>query len=104
MSFNDDTVTLKTNENNDLSTSYDTDLNSEEKYKIKGDDLPRKLQNEQEISLKINNKNDNKIKRKNHFLYGNHIDNLYPKYLGRSRAFLYIKNYPLIIIGPDCKY
>ena len=106
MSFNEEAVTLNTTtENKDVSTSNNTDLNSEEKYQIKGDELPRKLQNVQEIVLKINNgEKSNKIRKKNFLLYGNHIENLHPKYLGKSRAFLYINNYPLIIIGPDCKF
>ena len=36
--------------------------------------------------------------------YGNNINELKPKFLGNTRAFLYYKNNPLIIIGPDCKY
>ena len=39
----------------------------------------------------------------NILLYGNDINNLYPKYLGKMRSFFYIKNHPLITIGPDCK-
>lgn len=37
-------------------------------------------------------------------LYGNDINNLYPKYLGKMLSFIYIKNKPLICIGPDCKF
>ena len=40
----------------------------------------------------------------NILLYGNDINNLYPKYLGKMRSFFYIKNQPLITIGPDCKF
>ena len=40
----------------------------------------------------------------NILLYGNDINNLYPKYLGKMRSFFYIKNEPLITIGPDCKF
>ena len=40
----------------------------------------------------------------NILLYGNDINNLYPKYLGKMRSFFYIKNHPLITIGPDCKF
>ena len=35
--------------------------------------------------------------------YGNSINNLTPKRIGKLFAFLYIKQKPLIIIGPDCK-
>ena len=53
------------------------------------------------ISQKIifNEKNNNK----NNLLYGNPINETKPKYIGKTRAFLYIGNSPLIIIGPDCK-
>ena len=37
-------------------------------------------------------------------LYGNDINNLYPKYLGKMLSFIYYKNNPLICIGPDCKF
>ena len=36
-------------------------------------------------------------------LYGNNYDEKYPKYLGKCRAFLYVDNKPLILIGPECK-
>ena len=46
-----------------------------------------------------NNQDNNNI-----LLYGNDINNLYPKYIGKMRSFFYIKNEPLITIGPDCKF
>ena len=40
----------------------------------------------------------------NNYLYGNPIDNLNPKYLGKCYAFLYdFKGNPKLTIGPDCK-
>lgn len=37
-------------------------------------------------------------------LYGNPIDSIKPKYLGKSYAFLYdYEGNPKITIGPDCK-
>ena len=36
-------------------------------------------------------------------LYGNDINIKRPKKLGRLRALLYIKDYPLIMIGSKCK-
>ena len=41
---------------------------------------------------------------KPYLFYGNHIQNLHPKYLGKTRAFFYHNDSPLIIIGPDCKF
>ena len=36
-------------------------------------------------------------------LYGNDINIKRPKKLGKLRALLYIKDYPLIMIGSKCK-
>ena len=44
------------------------------------------------------------VEDNNILLYGNDINNLYPKYLGKMLSFIYIKNEPLITIGPDCKF
>ena len=56
-----------------------------------------KLEKEEKEEQK--NNQDNNI-----LLYGNDINNLNPKYIGKMRSFLYIKNEPLITIGPDCKF
>ena len=53
---------------------------------------------EKEQEIQKNNVEDNNI-----LLYGNDINNLYPKYLGKMLSMIYIKNQPLITIGPDCK-
>ena len=45
----------------------------------------------------------NKDNSKNNLLYGNPPSEIKPKYIGKTRAFLFIRNSPLIIIGPDCK-
>ncbi len=37
-------------------------------------------------------------------IYGTSINIHNPRKIGLVRAFLYIKDFPLIIIGPDCKY
>lgn len=57
-----------------------------------------KLEKEEKEEQKNNQDNNNIL------LYGNDINNLYPKYIGKMRSFLYIKNEPLITIGPDCKF
>jgi hypothetical protein len=57
-----------------------------------------KLEKEEKEEQKSNQDNNNIL------LYGNDINNLYPKYIGKMRSFLYIKNEPLITIGPDCKF
>ena len=56
------------------------------------------IEKEQEIQ-KNNVENENNL-----LLYGNDINNLYPKYLGKMLSMIYIKNQPLITIGPDCKF
>ena len=55
------------------------------------------IENEKEI------KADNEDKE-SPLLYGNDINNIYPKYLGKMLSFIYVKNQPLISIGPDCKF
>lgn len=54
----------------------------------------------------ITNEKEQKIifEDKTILLYGNDINNLYPKYLGKMLTLIYIKNKPLIAIGPDCKF
>jgi hypothetical protein len=37
-------------------------------------------------------------------IFGTPIEILKPKKIGKMYAFLYINNFPLIVIGPDCKY
>ena len=54
---------------------------------------------EKEQKVQKNNVEDNNL-----LLYGNDINNLYPKYLGKMLSMIYIKNQPLITIGPDCKF
>ena len=56
------------------------------------------IEKEQEVQ-KNNVENENNL-----LLYGNDINNLYPKYLGKMLSMIYIKNQPLITIGPDCKF
>ncbi len=102
---NDESQSLKVEENDIiLPNSPNNNLNISENYQINGDKLPTYIKNEEEIKLNVEKNSHNKTKgNKSYLLYGNHIDNLKPKYLGKSRAFFYINNYPLIIIGPDCK-
>lgn len=87
-----------------IKNPIDLELNSNEKFDANGDESRIILNKEKETILKVNENKNRNIRVKSYLLYGNHIDNLHPKYLGKSRAFLYINNYPLIIIGPDCKF
>ena len=60
---------------------------------------------EEKISpVNIKEKQETNTTTKPYLFYGNHITNLHPKYLGKTRALFYYNDYPLIIIGPDCKF
>ena len=87
-----------------IKNPIDLEVNSNEKFNMNSDESTISLNKEKETILKVNENKNRNIRVKSYLLYGNHIDNLHPKYLGKSRAFLYINNYPLIIIGPDCKF
>ena len=45
---------------------------------------------------------DSKTINENHTLFGNNISIMKPNKLGKTIALLYIKDFPLITIGPDC--
>ena len=86
----------------DISPSIETELSVMNSTTISN--------NEEEIIEKENNatqpiivEEQNNILNENLF-YGNNINDLKPKFLGNMRTFLYYKNNPLIVIGPDCKY
>ena len=56
---------------------------------------------------KKNDKNNinNELIYKINNIYGNLFEELSPKYIGKSRAFLFDSNgNPRITIGPDCKF
>ena len=55
------------------------------------------IENEKEVKSNIEDK-------ESPLLYGNDINNMYPKYLGKMLCFFYTKNQPAIAIGPDCKF
>ena len=61
-------------------------------------------QNSIELDLLDNSKdNDYRIRENKDKLYGNDINDKKPRKLGKLRALLYIKDYPLIAIGPNSK-
>ena len=55
------------------------------------------------IIIKEKEEEKNKLDDNMILLYGNDINNIYPKYLGKMLSMIYVKNNPLIVIGPDCK-
>lgn len=107
MSYLDIEENSKKGDNNiTLSSSVNTNTNSSEKFEMDDNEAAIEYNREEETKLKPSSEklNNNSIGTKKYLLYGNHIDNLKPKYLGKARAFCYINNYPIIIIGPDCKF
>lgn len=68
--------------------------------------IKKEEQEQQSIELELignsNCEEDEKETEMNK-LYGNDINIKRPKKLGRLRALLYIKDYPLIMIGSKCK-
>ena len=85
--------------------TINNDIKKMKKVMEKNNEQEKVLKKE-ETKLKPSSEtlNNSNIGTKKYLLYGNHIDNLKPKYLGKARAFCYINNYPIIIIGPDCKF
>lgn len=69
------------------------------------------LSNNKNISLLENTENTKedleysakKDKNQSNKLYGNNIDIINPRKIGNMWAFLYYKDKPLIVIGPECK-
>ena len=52
----------------------------------------------------FNKTSDNSTDKKSDLIYGVPYENKYPKKIGNLRVFLYVKNIPIIVIGPNCKY
>lgn len=107
MSYLDIEENSKLGDNNiTLSSSVNTNTDTSEKFEVDDNEAAIEYNREEETKLKPSSEklNNNNIGTKNYLLYGNHIDNLKPKYLGKARAFCYVNNYPIIIIGPDCKF
>lgn len=90
-------INMKVNDNYNLQTELSTikvsNLNSNE-YKDISSNKEMLLEQTQ---IKVDQQ------KKNLLLYGNNINDLTPKHLGKLFAFFYINQKPLIIIGPDCK-
>ena len=62
----------------------------------------KELSNDIKVSL-IEDKEENIENKEQNKLYGNDIKIKNPKTIGKMWAFLYYKDYPLIVIGPNCK-
>ena len=104
-STDNNSLTLSTsldinNINNNINAPTETDLLNDPESAI---ETTYNVQKEKISQINIKESNENNTKKNLHLLYGNHISNLQPKYLGKTRALFYRNDYPLIIIGPDCK-
>ena len=93
------------------------DLESNKKNLIELNDLDstntiskiKYLEQSNDIKLSLIEKGDKrdhlKIKAESkNTLYGNNIIIKNPKKIGKMRVLFYCNNYPLIVIGPECKY
>ena len=100
---NGSSITLSTSiTNNDTANqATETDLLNDQESAI---ETSYNVEKEKISQVNIKEPKGNDITNKSYLFYGNHISNLHPKYLGRTRALFYHNDYPLIIIGPDCKY
>ncbi len=59
-------------------------------------------QNYQELDILEDSRNEEESNKENGYkLYGNNINIKNPKKLGNLRALLYIRDYPLIVLGPN---
>ena len=61
-------------------------------------------QNSIELDLLEDSENNDEqnLEKKNKLIYGNDINIKKPKRLGNLTALLYINDYPLIVLGPNC--
>ena len=69
----------------------------------------QRIVNNTDNSISIDNTNQNYIfnneNEKNiDLIYGVPYDIKYPKKIGNLKVFFYFKTYPIIVIGPECKY
>ena len=108
-------------QNTNLSTNLDILKNNNKNKNKEPEELSQNLlssndnekenenENENENEKNIENSNPEKEKSQNmgqthNLLYGNPIDSLNPKFIGKSLALLYdFRGDPKITIGPDCK-
>ena len=109
--LNDNSESIKINltKNADNAILLDTNINTEyastnnkennlKSYNILTYETEQTKLNQNKKPKKNNNDFDSNL------LYGNHIDNLKPTHLGKTKVLFYYHNYPLLILGPDYCY
>jgi hypothetical protein len=95
------------NENTNDSSQIQTELSS--MMNTSSSNINEDEQLDKDIDVNQKNKLESPIikEEQNNFssslLYGNSINDLTPKHIGKLFAFFYINQKPLILIGPDCK-
>lgn len=109
---------IKNDYSSNLTKTNNYDINNNHMYKNNNISIQTELStmsysskeniNEEEYLDKENNLNNPIIKEEQNsfiysLLYGNNINDLYPKKIGNLYAYCYINNKPLIIIGSQSK-
>ena len=92
---------------NNSNNSNEIDLVSSEQRIVNNLDTSLTIDNNKSQSIfnkNFNKTSDNSIDKKLDLIFGVPYENKYPKKIGNLRVFLYIKNIPIIVIGPNCKY
>lgn len=96
-------------QNSTLSSDLETNRQSnKKKYKEKSDSnsliISDENENEDKDKLIIQNEKNQNTSADKDLLYGNKIDNLNPRFIGKCIALFYNDNGdPKVTIGPDCK-
>lgn len=93
------------NDNNkaQIQTELSTMIDSSSSNLNEEESLDKELDVNQENNLTYSIIKEEENKFSSSLLYGNSINDLKPKHLGKLLAFFYINEKPLILIGPDCK-
>ena len=92
--------------NKNQNISSEIDLVSSEQRVVNNLDTSLTVDNNKTQSIfkdNFNKTSDNSTDKKSDLIYGVPYENKYPKKIGNLRVCLYIKNIPIIVIGPDCK-
>ena len=90
------------NNNIQIQTELSTMMNSSSNIS-ENEALDKDIDNNQEDKLESPIIKEEEKKFSSSLLYGNSINDLKPKRIGKLFAFFYINEKPLILIGPDCK-
>ena len=91
---------------NNSNNSNEIELVSSEQRIVNNLDTSLTIDNNKSQSIfnkNFNKTSDNSIDKKLDLIFGVPYENKYPKKIGNLRVFLYIKNNPIIVIGPNCK-